>query len=322
MTGAASIIRLVAGRILGAAATMFATTIVVFSALYLVPGDPLSILLRGRKPTPELVEQMRLEYGLDLPFVERYWNWFTGLLQGDLGYSIQFQQNVADLIASRLPTTIWLVGYTAVLILIGGIALGVWSAIRGGRTDATVLAATSAMSALPAFVAALVLLFVFAGALGWFPTFGGGGPDVLSRIEHLTLPAVALAISYVGLMSRITRSAVRAELGSDHVESARLRGLGGAYLFRHHVARNATVPVLTYAGVLIAGLLVTSQLVESAFGLNGIGGLVVDSVKNLDLAVVQAVTLLVITAFVVTNLLVDLANPMIDVRLRRTGRAR
>lgn len=313
--------RVVGGRVLGAVVTMWLTTVIVFSSLYLVPGDPLSVLMRGRKPTPELVAQLRAQYELDLPFLERYWNWFTGILHGDFGYSIQFQQDVSELIAGRLPTTAWLVMYTGLLIVVVGLALGAAAAVRGGRIDGSVLVATAAMSALPAFVAALVLLFVFSGMLGWFPTFGAGGPDPLERIYHLTLPAIALAISYVGLMARITRSSVRAQLGADHVESAHLRGLAGGYVFRHHVARNAAVPILTFSGVLVAGLLVTSQLVESVFGLNGIGSLIVESVKNLDMAVVQAVTLLIVAAFILTNLIVDLVTPLIDVRLRRTGRS-
>lgn len=321
MTALATALRVIGGRIIGAVITMWLTTVIVFSSLYLVPGDPLSVLMRGRKPTPELIAQLRAQYGLDLPFVQRYGNWFTGILHGDLGYSIQFQQNVAGLIASRVPTTLWLVIYTGTLILVAGLALGIIAALRGKRTDTGILVSTAAMSALPAFVAALVLLFVFSGLLGWFPAFGAGGPDILSRLTHLTLPAVALAISYVGLMARITRSSVRAELYADHVESAHLRGLGAVHVFRHHVARNAAVPILTYSGVLVAGLLVTSQLVESVFGLNGLGSLIVESVKNLDMAVVQAVTLVVVAAFVVTNLIVDLVTPLIDVRLRRSRRA-
>lgn len=321
MSAAGGLIRVVLGRLAGAAVTIWLTTVVVFSSLYLVPGDPLAVLMRGRKPTPELVEQLRAQYELDQPFLERYWNWFTRILRGDFGYSIQFQQDVGDLIAGRAPTTAWLVLYTAVLIVVVGLVLGVAAAIKGGRTDASVMVVTAAMSALPAFVAALVLLFVFAGLLGWFPTFGAGGPGIGSRIWHLTLPAVALAISYVGLMARITRTSVRAQLGADHVASANLRGLDARYVFRHHVARNAAVPILTYSGVLVAGLLVTSQLVESVFGLNGIGSLIVDSVKNLDMAVVQAVTLLVVCAFILTNLIVDLITPIIDVRLR-TERSR
>lgn len=314
---ARDIFRVIGGRLIGAVITMWLTTLVVFSSLYLVPGDPLSVLMRGRKPTPELVAQLREQYQLDLPFFERYWNWFTGILQGDFGYSIQFQQDVGALIAGRMPTTAWLVLYTAILILVAGLGLGIAAAIKGGRVDATVLISTAAMSALPAFVAALVLLFVFAGELGWFPSFGAGGPDLASRLQHLTLPAIALAISYVGLMARITRSSVRLQLGTDHVESAHLRGLDSRYVFRHHVARNSAVPILTYSGVLVAGLLVTSQLVESVFGLNGVGTLIVESVKNLDMAVVQAVTLLIVGAFILTNLIVDIVTPFIDVRLRR-----
>ncbi len=316
---ARDIARVVVTRLLGALVTMWLTTVIVFSSLYFVPGDPLSVLLRGRKPTAELVAQLREQYQLDLPFLERYWNWFTDILHGDFGYSIQFQQPVRDLILSRLPTTTWLVLYTGILILVGGLVLGIAAAVKGGRADAGVLISTAAMSALPAFVAALVLLFVFAGQLGWFPTFGAGGPGIGSRITHLTLPAVALAISYVGLMARITRSTVRLQLTTDHVQSARLRGLGSGYVFRHHVARNSAVPILTYSGVLVAGLLVTSQLVESVFGLNGIGTLIVASVKNLDMAVVQAVTLLIVGAFILTNLIVDLVTPFIDVRLQRSG---
>lgn len=315
------IVRVVAKQLIGAVITMWLTTVIVFSSLYFVPGDPLSVLMRGRKPTAELIAQLRTQYELDVPFVERYWNWFTRILRGDFGYSIQFQQDVGALIASRMPTTAWLVLYTAVLILFVGLGLGAVAAVKGGRVDTAVLVTTAAMSALPAFVAALVLLFVFAGQLSWFPTFGAGGPDIGSRVAHLTLPAVALAISYIGLMARITRSSVRVQLGADYVESARLRGLDGRYVFRHHVARNSAVPILTYSGVLVAGLLVTSQLVESVFGLNGIGTLIVDSVKNLDMAVVQAVTLLIVGAFIFTNLIVDLVTPFIDVRLLQPGSA-
>lgn len=315
------ILRVIGGRLIGAVITMWLTTVIVFSSLYFVPGDPLSVLLRGRKPTAELVAQLRAQYELDSPFLERYWNWFTRILQGDFGYSIQYQQDVSDVILSRMPTTAWLVLYTAILILVVGLGLGVAAALKTGAVDATVLISTAVMSALPAFVAALVFLFIFAGQLGWFPTFGGGGPDIGSRIMHLTLPAVALAISYVGLIARITRSAVRIQLSADHVESANLRGLKPAYVFRHHVARNSAVPILTYSGVLVAGLLVTSQLVESVFGLNGIGTLIVASVKNLDMAVVQAVTLLIVAAFILTNLLVDLIIPFIDVRLQRARSA-
>ncbi|MEI3865720.1 ABC transporter permease [Microbacterium sp. CCNWLW134] len=313
-----AVIRFVGGRLLGAALTIWVTTVIVFGALYVVPGDPLSILLRGRRTTPELVAQLRETYGLDEPLPVRYATWLSGVVRGDFGESLQFQASVADVVASRIPTTLWLVGYSAVIILVFGVVLGSWAAVsRRPLVDQIVLIGSSVLSAIPAFVAALILLLVFAGALGWFPAFGSGGDNVTDRLYHLTLPAIALSLTYVGLIARITRASLLREIRSDHVVVARTRGLPRGYVFRHHVMRNALNPILSYAGVLVAGLLVTSQLVEFAFDLNGIGSLLVESVRNIDFAVVQALTLLIVIAFIVTNLFVDLLAPVIDPELRR-----
>lgn len=313
------IFRFVVGKLLTALVTIWATTVIVFFALYLVPGDPLSILLRGRKATPEVVASLREEYGLDQPVLQRYWEWLSALLRGDFGYSITHQTEVLNVISARLPTTLWLVGYAALIILIFGVAAGSWAAMSNSkRTDRTILLATAALSAIPAFVAALVLMLFFSGVLGWFPAFGSGSEDFSSRIKHLTLPAVALALTYVGLIARLTRGSLKAQVSSDHVKVARNRGLPSTYIYRHHVLRNALNPILAYAGVLIAGLLVTSQLVEFAFGLGGLGSLLVESVKNIDFAVVQAITLLIVFVFIAVNTLVDLIAPIIDPQLRRT----
>jgi peptide/nickel transport system permease protein len=315
---ASVIIRFVASKLLAALLTIWATTVIVFLALYLVPGNPLSVLLRGRKATPEVVAALRDEYGLDQPVLERYWEWLSGLLRGDLGYSITHQTEVFNVIAARLPTTLWLVSYAALIILIFGLAAGSWAAIsKSKRVDQSILFATAALSAIPAFVAALVLMLFFSGTLRWFPAFGAGSEDFASRIEHLTLPAVALALTYVGLIARLTRGALKAQVSSDHVKVARNRGLPSMYIYRHHVLRNALNPILAYAGVLLAGLLVTSQLVEFAFGLGGLGSLLVESVKNIDFAVVQAITLLIVLVFILVNTLVDLIAPIIDPQLRQ-----
>lgn len=317
MSRAARILRFAAGKLIAAAITVWATTLIVFLSLYLVPGDPLSVLLRGRKPTPEVVAALRQEYGLDQPLLVRYWDWFTGLLRGDLGFSIQHQTDVATVVASRLPTTLWLVAYAAIIIVVVGVLLGIWSAVTTRRSVTHgILLGTSVLSAIPAFVAALVLMLVFSGALGWFPAFGSGDATFASRIQHLTLPAFALALTYIGLIARVTANSLKHEIGSDHVQAARIRGLSGGYLFRHHVLRNGLNPILSYGGVLVAGLLVTSQLVEYAFGLNGIGRLLVESVRNIDFAVVQIVTILIVVSFIVTNTIVDLIAPLINPQLR------
>lgn len=320
MNGPLGVIRFIAGRLAAALLTVWATTFIVFSSLFLVPGDPLAVLLRGRRPTPELVERLREEYGLDDPFLVRYADWLGGLLSGDLGYSIQFQTDVGNLLAARLPITASLVGYAAIIILVVGLVVGSWSALtRSSAVDRGILIATSALSAVPAFVAALVLLLVFSGVLGWFPAFGAGDDTFLSRLEHLTLPAVALSLTYLGLIARVTRSSLKQEMTSDHVVVARSRGLGSAYVFRHHVLRNALNPILSYAGILVAGLLVTSQLVEFAFGVPGMGSLLVESVRSIDFAVVQIVTIVIVLAFVITNTIVDLLAPLINPRLRGKG---
>lgn len=314
---AARVARFVGGKLLAALITVWATTLIVFLALYLVPGDPLSVLLRGRKPTPEVVASLREQYGLDDPLPVRYWDWFTGLLRGDLGYSIQHQTDVATVVATRLPTTLWLVGYAALIIIVVGMLLGIWSAVtKRSRVRSGIMLGTSVFSAIPAFVAALVLMLVFAGTLGWFPAYGAGEADIASRLRHLTLPAFALALTYVGLVARVAGNSLTHEISSDHVQAARNRGLSGAYLFRHHVLRNGLNPILSYSGVLVAGLLVTSQLVEYAFGLNGIGRLLVESVRNIDFAVVQIVTVFIVLAFIIVNTIVDLVAPLINPQLR------
>ena len=320
MNGPTRVLLFVTGRLAIALLTVWTTTFIVFSSLYLVPGDPLAVLLRGRRPTPELIEQLRLEYGLDDPFIVRYADWLGGLITGDLGYSIQFQTEVSNLLAARLPITLLLISYAAVIILVIGLSVGAWSAVtRSQRTDRAILIATSALSAIPAFVAALVLLLIFSGVLGWFPAFGAGDDNIFSRLEHLTLPAFALALSYIGVIARVNRSSLTQELMADHVVVARSRGLNSAYIFRHHVLRNALNPILSYAGILVAGLLVTSQLVEFAFAIPGMGSLLVESVQSIDFAVVQIVTIVIVLAFVFTNTVVDLLAPVINPRLRRKG---
>lgn len=303
-------------RLAGALATLLVTSFVVYGALYLVPGDPVATLLRGRKVTPEAIEAVRAQYRLDDPFLTRYWHWLTGFVTGDFGQSLQFRQDVAGLIASRLPTTALLIVLSALLIVVVGMLLGLFSALRPGWVDRSIVASTSVASSIPVFVGALLLIYVFSAKLPWFPAFGSGDDSLLDRIYHLTLPAIALALSYAGIVARVSRSSFRRETSSTRMDAARARGVTGPYLLRHHVVRNGLVPVLTLSGSLIAGLLVTSQIVEVAFGLNGLGSLLVESVRSIDFAVVQAIAMIIVAAFIVTNMVIDMFLPLIDPRMR------
>ncbi|GAA2271802.1 ABC transporter permease [Nonomuraea roseoviolacea subsp. roseoviolacea] len=306
-----------AGRLLrraaGIVATLLVTSLLVFGSVQLAPGDPASFLLGGRSASPSAVAAIKEQYHLNDPFPVQYAKWIGGVVTGDLGRSAQFRQDVAGLIAARLPTTLWLIGYAGLLILVGGLALGALAALRRGVVDRTVLIGTGVATATPSFVAAIGLISLFSVELGWFPAFGNGS-GLGGRISHLTLPAAALALTFVGLLARVTRTSMLEELGREHVEVARSRGIPGSDVVRRHVLRNALAPITTVTGTIVAGLLVATSIVETAFGLSGVGQLLVSSVTVKDFPVVQAVSLLVVLAFVGANLVVDLVQPLIDPR--------
>ncbi|GAA1979762.1 ABC transporter permease [Catenulispora subtropica] len=299
-------------RVGAMASTLLVTSFLVFSSLYLAPGDPVAFLVKGRSPSPEQLAAIRHEYGFDKPFPVRYWDWLTGLLHGDFGQSYQLHASVASVIGSRLPSTLLLVALATVLIVVLGVGLGVFGALRGGKG---VVVAVTVGAAVPSFTAAIVLRSVFGVRLGWFPTVGTGS-GFGDELHHMLLPAIALAITFMALVTRVTRAAMLEELGREHVEVVTSRGLPRTAVIRRHVLRNALGPVVTVSALLISGLLVSTAIVESAFGMNGVGSLLVSSVNHMDFPVVQAVVLLVVAAFVVVNTVVDLVYPVIDPRVR------
>jgi peptide/nickel transport system permease protein len=208
----------------------------------------------------------------------------------------------------------------SVLIVGGGVGFGLLAGIRGGLLDKGVLLATVVGQAVPSFVAAIALIWVFAIELGWFPAIGAGA-GLAGRVQHLILPAVALALAQLAYVARITRAATREELGREHVETARARGLAPSQIARRHVVRNAMIPIVTVSGLTVAGLLTTTVVVERAFNLDGVGSLLVEAVIRKDFTVVQAVSLLFVAAFVLVNTLVDVVYVALDPRMRLGGPA-
>ena len=302
--------------------TLFLASLLVFFSRFLVPGDPVRFLLRGRKPSAEAVAAVTEQFGLDLPPWQQYLNWLLGMLQGDFGRSLQFRQDVATVVGDRLPVTLGLVVMAGIMIVIVGLAAGVVAALNRGRlADRAVLIFLTVLGAIPSFVGAIVLISVFAVGLGWFPTFGSG-EGFLDAVYHLVLPSIALAIVFVVLIGKVTRSSMVEQIGKEHVEVATSRGLTRAQVVRRHVFRNSIGPIVTVSGVLVAGLLVASTIVEAAFGISGLGSLLVQSVNRLDFPVVQAIVLFVVTAFVVVNAVIDLLEPWIDPRAAAGADAR
>lgn len=301
-------------RLLGLVITLLISSFLIFSSLYLTPGDPISTLSGGRSLPPEAVQALRQQHHLDDPFFTRYLAWLGDVVRGDLGESFVFNSAVSDLIAARVETTVILVAMASVLILGVGTTLGVLGGIRGGLLDKGLLVTTVIGQAVPSFVAAIVLIWLFAVQLSWFPAIGAG-EGFGDRLRHLTLPAMALTLAYLAYVARIVRAATRDELGREHVETARARGLSPSQVVRRHVVRNAMIPIVTVSGLTIAGLLASTVVVERAFNLDGLGSLLVEAVVRKDVAVVQAVSLILVTAFVVINTLVDLLYRVLDPRV-------
>jgi peptide/nickel transport system permease protein len=186
--------------------------------------------------------------------------------------------------------------------------------------DTSVIVTTTVLAAVPSFVAAIVLISVFAVKLGWFPALDAGA-GFGDRLWHLTLPAIALALSALAIVARVTRVSVREELGREHVQTAVSRGLPGHLVLRRHVLRNAAIPITTVTGITIASLIALSAVVERAFSLNGLGSALVSAAASKDFAVVQGISLLLVTAFVVVNTVVDLLYAVLDPRVALGSRA-
>lgn len=312
--------RFVARRMVALALTLVVASVAVYGALAVAPGDPATLLVGGSRPSSEVLEQVRAQYHLDDPFLTQYGHWLSGILTGDLGESMVFRDSVGHLLATRLWNTVLLVAYAAVLILAIGVGLGIAAALRGGRTSTVVTVGTTVAMGAPTFVMAILLIWLFSTQLSWFPVYGAGD-GLVDKLWHLTLPAVALACTYVAYVSRITRAAVTAELRSEHVDTARSRGIPYWTMVRRHVLLNASAPILAVSGVTVAGLLAGTAVAERAFGVNGIGSLLIDSASKQDLAVVQAIAMLMVAAFVVVNTLVDIVNVVLDPRLAERGDA-
>jgi len=301
-------------------ATLLVASFIIFSSLYVAPGNPIAVLSGGRTLPPDSIKILEARYHLNEPFLTQYWLWLTGVLHGDFGISITLRENVSTLIASRVPTTAGLVLYAAILIVIFGVGIGLAGGLRPGLLDTSLVLVTSISAALPSFVAAIVLILVFSVTLGWFPALGNG-TGFIGSVYHLTLPAVALAASSLAIVARVTRASVREEFAREHVQTAISRGIPYPQLVRRHVLRNAAIPITTITGITVVSLIAAAAVVERAFGLNGLGAYLVAAAASKDMAVVQGISLVLVAAFVVMNVFVDILYALLDPRISIGGRA-
>ena len=312
------IVTFVARRLVGMIAILLVVSFLVFCLLSLAPGDPAITLLGGpSKATPEAIAQVRALYHLDEPLLTQYWYWLQGVLRFDFGRSISSQLPVTETLGERFPITVALAVYSFIITVVIAIPLGLAAGIRRGtRLDRSVTAGSLVGFAAPVFALAVFLIYVFAVQLGWFPVYGPG-KGAIDRIYHLTLPAIALAVGQIAIISRQTRAATMDVATQDYVTFARVRAVPARTVWGGYVLRNAALPVITISGLVLAFSLTGAVLVEQAFALPGLGTLLVASVNVLDIPVIQAITLL--TAFVILsfNLIIDVTYFALDPRLRR-----
>jgi peptide/nickel transport system permease protein len=295
----------------------------IFLSLHLVPGDPAALLLSGEggaAPTPEALAKVREGLGLNDPFLLQYWNYLTGLLQGDLGSSFRDGTPVLAFIADRLPKTLELVLVAAVIAVVVGVPLGALAARRGGATDTAVSLFTTVGLAVPVYVIGTVFVLLFALNLRLFPAGGytDFSEDPAAHLSRLILPAIAIAMGITAVMARMTRSSVLETMGQDWVRTARSVGLSRSQVFSRHVMRNSLNPVVTSFGLEVGTLIGSTVLIERVFNWPGLGSLLVDGVLQRDYPVVQGVVIIISILFILINIVVDISYGLLDPRVRQS----
>lgn len=288
----------------------------VFSLLYVAPGSVETSLLGSAVRDPARVAAVRAEYRLDDPFIVQYWSWLSHALRLDFGVSTRTGQEVWHTLVSHSSLTLQLIVLATILTLLVGVPLGVLAAYRAGsNADRAAVALATVGQSAPAFATGIMLLWIFGLVLGWFPTFGpGSGP--VDRLYHLVLPSVALALTTIAMVVKVTRSATIDALAQDQFGFARSRGIGFNRLMRRYAVRNAMVPILTASGLVVAAMLSTEVLVEATFSLPGIGADLVSSVNFKDVPMVQAISLVMAATVVVCSLVIDMLYAVVDPRVR------
>ncbi|GAA1604616.1 ABC transporter permease [Leucobacter chromiireducens] len=303
------------------AVTYLVATVVVFLFMRLIPGDPAQIAL-GVNATPELLEQTRKEFGTDRPLIVQYFDWAGGLLRGDFGVSYVTRTDISPLVNDRLQVSLILVIAAMIVALAIAIPLGTWAAVKHRNLSGVVIGAGSQLGvAVPGFLAAILLVLVFAVGLGWLPASGWTPPgeDFGDFLRRLILPVLALASVQGAILTRYVRSAVLEIMSEDYLRTARAKGLSKMGALVKHGLRNAAIPVITVTGVQIAALIIGAVVIERVFVIPGLGSMLLDAVGNRDLLTVQSVVMVLVAITLVLNLVVDVLYTIVDPRMRKSA---
>jgi peptide/nickel transport system permease protein len=311
-------IAVVIRRLLATIPVMGIVAIIVFSLLYLTPGDPAAVLA-GEQATAEDIERLRVSLGLDQPYLVRFGQWISGVLHGDLGTSIFSRRPVMELIVQRLEPTIALTLASLIIAVTIAVPLGVIAAWRsGGLIDRMAMSFAVLGFSVPVFVLSYLLIALFSVKLQILPVQGYVpiAYGFLPFAQHLILPAISLGIINAALIARITRATMLEVLNQDYIRAARAKGLSVRRVLIRHALKNAAVPIVTVIGISFALLISGVVVTETVFNIPGLGRLTVDAILRRDYPVIQGVILVFSATYVVVNLLIDLSYSLFDPRIK------
>ncbi|MCU1793547.1 ABC transporter permease [Pectobacterium polaris] len=303
------------GSALRALVTVFLAVTFTFVMLR-ISGDPMTSLL-GVETPPQVIEILRQQWGLDRPVSEQYFTYLGRIVTGDFGTSLRSGQDALTMIMEKIPATLRLMAASLVLALAVGIPLGVVAAhYRGGVIDRAVIGLAVLTHSIPTFLTGILLIQLFAVQLRILPSGGG------ATLAHMVMPALAIGLYNAGVIARFVRSSVLEVIGQRYILAARAKRVSEWGLIVRHVMPNAALPLLTLFGFLLGGMIGGSAVIEAVFAWPGVGLLLINSVAARDVAVVQAIVILITVAMVSANLFVDFLHVMIDPRLRHSQRSR
>jgi peptide/nickel transport system permease protein len=302
-------------RILSIFPVLIAASILIFVAMRVLPGNPVTILTQGAPLSPQQRDALTKEYHLNEPIWKQYFAWVGGALHGDLGVSLRSNEPVSTIVGHSLPRTLVLLAGAFIFSLLISVPLGIAAALREGRiSEQGIITFTMFLLSIPLFISCVLAIYFFAFKWQLLPAFGYGGATVVSFFRHMLLPWVTLGLALVAVQTATLRAGLLDVLRQEYITMAQSRGLPWPQVLRRHALRSALVPVVTLLGLQLSYMIVGSVFVDNIFGLGGLGSVLVNAVNFRDMPVVQASVMIVSTFFVLANLTVDLVAARLDPR--------
>ena len=297
--------------------TLLAVSFLVFLALSIIPGDAATNML-GTQATPEKIEALREEIGLNDPFFVQYFRWLSGCIKGDFGTSYSYHMSVSSLIMDKLPITITLTIFSFMIIFVVSIPLGVFIAKHtGGIIDRILTVINQIVMSIPPFFSGILITLVFGLILGLFTPGGfvSYKTDVAGFIGYLIFPSIAIAIPKISMTVKLLKESILEEYKKEYVRTAYSRGNSTTQVLYKHVLKNAIIPVITFLGMTLADIVAGSIVVEQVFGIPGLGRILLTSISNRDYPVVQAIIIILAVIILVINFIVDIIYHKVDPRI-------